>query len=343
MFRIRPSLMKHISPSSPLRSLGNVVPGLLVVLLAPFVPLQAQDYRLTWSEEFNGNGKPSSADWNFEHGFVRNHEYQWYQEDNALVADGFLTIEGRHQRIENPHYAPPANAPSEEPESNTHRRRNNDWRTSREFAEYTSASINTRGKHEWLYGRFEIRAKIPTQSGAWPAIWTLGVRRPWPVNGEIDIMEYYRRNGRPHILANAAWAPRPNQPIWHTEAVPFTHFTDKDSLWAEKFHIWRMDWDEDSLHIYLDDELLNAQSCDVDDGAGFHPFRQPHYLLLNLAIGGDNGGEPIPSEYPIRYVVDYVRIYQTPAQQAAQQALLPSEPPQRDKRTGSRPHAGRHQ
>lgn len=284
----------------------------------------AQEYKLVWSEEFETPGAPSPADWNFEHGFVRNHEYQWYQEENAFIENGILTIEGRHERVSNPFYTPPSSlssdnetSPSQE-QGRRPRRRRDDWRSSREFAEYTASSINTRGKHEWLFGRIEVRAKIPTQSGAWPAIWTLGIQRPWPVNGEIDIMEYYRRNGVPHIFANAAWARQPNQAIWNTGAIPFSKFTEKDSLWVEKFHVWRMDWDEDSLRLYLDNELLNSQSCEVNEN-GFYPFRQPHYLLLNLAIGGDNGGEPNPADYPIRYEIDYVRVYQTPEQQARQQ------------------------
>lgn len=71
---------------------------------------------------------------------------------------------------------------------------------------FTSSSINTRGNKEWLYGTFIIRAKIDTTLGSWPAIWTLGVKEPWPANGEIDIMEFYRtKTGSPIVLANFAW------------------------------------------------------------------------------------------------------------------------------------------
>jgi beta-glucanase (GH16 family) len=274
---------------------------ILLFFLLLFLPTEAQEYELVWSEEFDYVGSVNTDDWNFEHGFVRNHEHQWYQEDNAYVRDGCLIIVGRHEQVANPGYV--------KPDENTPQHRRTDWRRSREFAEYTSASINTRGKHEWLYGRFEVCARIPTAHGSWPAIWTLGTERPWPMNGEIDIMEFYRIKGVPHILANAAWAREPNRPIWNTGAFSYSLFTDQDSLWAEKFHVWRMDWDKDSLRLYLDDKLLNVQSCDVN-ADGFYPFRQPHYLLLNLAIGGDNGGEPAPEEYPIRYEIEYIRIYQ---------------------------------
>ena len=283
-------------------------------------------YELVWAEEFETEGRLSDADWNYEHGFVRNHEHQWYQQDNAIVAGGSLVIEARHDSIPNPGYRP---ADIGNDENARGRRRGNDWRSARPYAEYSSASVNTRGKHEWLYGRFEVRAKIPTASGAWPAIWTLGVSKPWPMNGEIDIMEYYRIKGVPHILANACWASEPNRGLWSTGAVPFTHFTDRAPQWTDKFHTWRMDWDEDYLRLYLDDELLNEvpiseKACSEPSPTGFKrlgkageysealyaAFHQPHYLLLNLAIGGDNGGEPDPADYPLRYEIDYVRIYQ---------------------------------
>ena len=67
-----------------------------------------------------------------------------------------------------------------------------DWKKSREYAEYTSASLITKGLHSWKYGRFEMRGRIDTRDGLWPAFWTLGTARPWPANGKIDIMEYYR-------------------------------------------------------------------------------------------------------------------------------------------------------
>ncbi len=283
-------------------------------------------YELVWAEEFETEGRLSDADWNYEHGFVRNHEHQWYQQDNAIVAGGSLVIEARHDSIPNPGYRP---ADIGNDENARGRRRGNDWRSARPYAEYSSASVNTRGKHEWLYGRFEVRAKIPTASGAWPAIWTLGVSKPWPMNGEIDIMEYYRIKGVPHILANACWASEPNRGLWSTGAVPFTNFTDRAPQWTDKFHTWRMDWDEDYLRLYLDDELLNEvpiseKACSEPSPTGFKrlgkageysealyaAFHQPHYLLLNLAIGGDNGGEPDPTDYPMRYEIDYVRIYQ---------------------------------
>jgi beta-glucanase (GH16 family) len=261
--------------------------------------LPAQEYQLVWSDEFNYTGKPDLSSWSDEEGFVRNEEYQWYQPDNAYCEKGVLTIEAKKERVKNPRY----------------RSGGNDWKSTREYAEYTSSSIKTVGKREFLYGRFEVKARIPVAGGSWPAIWTLGKEMPWPSNGEIDIMEYYRIKGVPHILANTAWGTdRPFNAKWDSAKIPFEHFTSKDPDWTSKFHIWRMDWDETAIRLYLDDELLNetllSETINGKTGNYTNPFQQPHYLLLNLAIGGQNGGEPDVKAYPLKYEIDYVRVYQ---------------------------------
>jgi beta-glucanase (GH16 family) len=161
----------------------------------------------------------------------------------------------------------------------------------------------------------EVRAKIPTAGGSWPAIWLLGKGMPWPSCGEIDVMEYYRIQGVPHILANAAWGnDRRYQAVWNSKKTPFSHFTEKDALWAEKFHVWRMDWTPQAIRIYLDDELLNdipmSQTVNGSIGQHLNPFTRPQYLLLNLALGGDNGGEIDETAFPMKYEIDYVRVYQ---------------------------------
>ncbi|MDR2038550.1 MAG: family 16 glycosylhydrolase [Bacteroidales bacterium] len=263
------------------------------------VPKDVRGWKLVWNDEFDNNGQPDPGVWSHENGFVRNEEFQWYQPDNANCADGLLTICGKKDQIKNPDYSPG----------------NNDWRKKRPYAQYSSSCIRTTGKKEFLYGRFEIRARIPVASGAWPAIWTLGNSMEWPSNGEIDIMEYYQVKGVPHILANTAWGTEKRyHAAWNTCMFPFTEFTDKDPYWTEKFHIWRMDWDKNAIRIYLDDRLLNETLLkDTFNGSlGEHknPFRQPHYILLNLAIGGINGGIPDDETFPLKYEIDYVRVYQ---------------------------------
>ena len=250
---------------------------------------------LVWHDEFNTDGRPDSSVWSYETGFVRNKELQWYQAANAYCKNGLLVIEGRKEKVKSPHY----------------QEGSEDWRLQREYADYTSACIITRGTHQWQYGRFEIRARIDTSVGAWPAIWTLGIKRPWPSNGEIDLMEFYRINGVPTILANTAWgSDKPHTAKWNSIKTPLSGFMQNDPDWPKKFHIWRMDWSRDSITLYLDNRLLNttllSETLNAD---GFNPFQQPHYLLLNLALGA-NGGEPVTQHLPVRYEVDYVRVYQ---------------------------------
>jgi beta-glucanase (GH16 family) len=258
-----------------------------------FDPMKS-GYVLVWQDEFNETGKVDSSKWSFEMGFVRNQELQWYQEENAIVNDGKLVITGKREMIPNPRF-----------ESG-----DGDWKKSRKQAEYTASSINTRGKFDFQYGVVEVRAKIDTALGMWPAIWTLGIKNAWPANGEIDIMEYYRVNHVATILANAAWAQEGQyRAKWDEVKIPFSEFLKMDSDWPSKFHTWRMEWTEQTIKLYLDSNLLNeidlAETINPD---GFNPFHQPHYLLLNLAIGG-NGGDPSGSIFPSKFLVDYVRVY----------------------------------
>jgi len=258
----------------------------MLTLLACLISAPA--YSLVWADEFDRDGRPDPAHWVYENGFVRNKELQWYQPDNARIEKGCLVIEGRRERVKNPKY----DATSDR------------WQLNREYAEYTSACVKTKGKHSWLYGRFEVRARIKAQKGLWPAIWTLGDEGPWPSNGEIDILEFYQNS----ILANTAYGTGGG--VWKTVKTPYQHFTAKDPKWDEKFHVWRMDWDENSIKLYLDDELLNetdvTQTVNPD---GKNPFRQKQYILLNLAIGS-TGGDPSGTAFPTKYEIDYVRVYQ---------------------------------
>lgn len=248
-------------------------------------------YTLVWADEFNNNGRPDSANWGYEYGFVRNEELQWYQPENAQCSNGILTIEARRETKPNPRYVPDSK----------------EWRKSRKDIEYTSSCILTRGKQQWLYGRFELRAKIGIDKGMWPAWWTLGIDKPWPGNGEIDIMEYYRGM----LLANIACLGKDRKAEWYSNRFK------TDSLggakWADKFHIWRMDWTPDYIALFMDDQLLNKVNTDQlvnKDGSGFNPFRQPHYMLINLAMGGMNGGDVSNTAFPQKFEVDYVRVYQ---------------------------------
>ncbi|MFC4389906.1 glycoside hydrolase family 16 protein [Flavobacterium quisquiliarum] len=271
--------------------------GIFLMLLFSFIRykekvLTSEDYKLVWADEFNTDGRPDEKNWNYEIGFVRNQENQWYQKENAFCKDGYLIIEARNENKPNPDFV-----------SKTHK----DFAKNRDSIKVTSSCLITRGKHSWQYGRFEMRAKIPVGKGMWPAFWSLGIKGNWPANGEIDIMEYY--TGK--ILANAAWKSNEPDTAWDSETFKLSDFKDKS--WADKFHIWKMDWDAHSIKLYVDDQLLNEINVDVTIPSAdqkISPFQQPHYLLVNLAVGGINGGAFSKADLPSKYSIDYIRVYQ---------------------------------
>lgn len=245
-------------------------------------------YKLVWHDEFDVDGPPSTANYNFEHGFVRNEEDQWYQDANASVQGGLLVIEARKETVTNPNYTG-----------------SGDWKTTRKTAAYTSSSMTTSGKQSFQYGHFEMRGRIPTDAGMWPAWWTLGVKGEWPSNGEIDIMEYYKNN----LLANVACGTSTEwQAKWDSSSTPISSLA---ADWASNFHVWTMDWDETSIVLSVDGKVLNTSALSsMLNSDGTSPFKQKAYLLVNLAIGGQNGGDPSKTTFPQRYEVDYLRVFQ---------------------------------
>jgi beta-glucanase (GH16 family) len=197
-------------------------------------------------------------------------------------------IEARRERVENPNYTG-----------------SGDWKTSRRYAEYTSSSLLTSGLQSFQYGRFEMRGRIPTSAGMWPAWWTLGVSGEWPSNGEIDIMEFYQGK----VLANVACGTSTRwQAKWDSATKALSSL---GSDWSSQFHVWRMDWDDQNIALYLDDQPMNTSALSsMLNSDGKSPFKQKAYMLVNLALGGANGGDPSKTTFPQRYEVDYIRVFQ---------------------------------
>jgi beta-glucanase (GH16 family) len=269
---------------------------IVLILAAPLLLLSGcvtgggGGWKLVWHDEFNQDGPPNPANWGCEHGFVRNEELQWYQPENAYCTNGLLIIEGRPEHKRNPNYVA----------GSKH------WRTSREWIDYTSASLVTRGLREFKYGKFEMRARINTQSGSWPAFWVLGADRPgvgWPAGGEIDIMEYYAGLIRANIACQ-----RNGKVFWSAKTKPIADLGG--DAWSNAFHIWTMEWNATNIDLLLDGKLMNhmdvASADDADQG---NPFHFPEYFILNQAIGSQ-GGDPAHTPFPIRFEVDWVRVYQ---------------------------------
>jgi beta-glucanase (GH16 family) len=231
-----------------------------------------------WQDEFDYTGAPDPAKWGYDiggHGWGNN-ELQYYTDstDNAFVADGVLTIAARKEK--------------------------------KEGRNYTSARVVSKGKGDFLYGRFEIRAKLPSGKGTWPALWMLPTHQAyggWPKSGEIDIMEHVGFDpNRVHITA-------------HTEAYYFQIKTQKTATKVidgamNEFHRYRVDWTPDAIRGYIDDALVLEFP---NEGKGYKvwPFDKRFHLLMNIAVGGDWGGQKgvDDSSFPARMQVDYVRVY----------------------------------
>lgn len=274
---------------------------LFAFALAASARAEGDDWRLVWSDEFDRDGLVDTLRWNYERGFVRNQEPQWYAPENVYVRDGRLVIEARPAQFPCPAYEAGST----------------DWRLSREQIRWTSGAIETRQSFSFTYGRVEVSARIPVCKGAWPAIWLLGKGLPWPGCGEVDMMEYYQHQGLPTVLANACWGgDKGYESRWDSSYTPLTHFTAADPQWADRFHLWRMDWDDTAIRLFLDGELLNEIDLTktVNGGArpetaGLNPFHRPHFLLLNLALDTRVKDYDL-RDFPMRYEVDYVRVYQ---------------------------------
>jgi len=211
------------------------------------------------------------------------------------VENGMLIIEARKERFHNPAFSQTTN--------NTYRAGRN-----REYADYTSASLTTRGKASWTLGRIEVRAKLPSGRGTWPAVWTLGATRQggWPAIGEIDIMEFVGFD--PGVIhANI-----------HTRKYNHVQKTGKGSQIkipdaSEAFHIYALEWSTERLDFFVDDHKYFTFKNE-GSGADAWPYDKDQYLILNLAIGGAWGGAKGIDDavFPQRYCIDYVRVYQRP-------------------------------
>lgn len=232
-------------------------------------------WKKVWGDEFDTKGLPDPNKWDYEKGLVRNRELQYYtvrRPENARLEDGTLILEARKEDFEK--------------------------------ASYTAASLITRGRAGWQYGRFVLRAKLPGAVGAWPAFWMLGediTRVSWPRCGEIDVLEYVGHNpGVVHATVHQAGADGK-----HVQKGGTIRIADA----ADAFHVYAAEWHPDRLDFFVDDRKYFSYA---NDGKNPWSFDKKFYLLLNLAIGGSWGGQKgvDAAAFPQRYVIDYVRVYQ---------------------------------
>lgn len=231
----------------------------------------------TWQDDFSIGSAPDPAKWSYEvgGGGWGNNELQFYTPGaNASVVGGNLSI--------------------------TAKKENSGGR------EYTSTRMITKGKGDWLYGRMEVRAKLPKGRGTWPAIWmfpTDGVYGTWPASGEIDIMEHvgYEQNKVHFTIHNAAFNFMKGNQKGTSKIVPTA---------SDEFHNYRVDWTPYSIKGFIDGvqyfEYINA-----NNGFSSWPYDKRFHLILNIAVGGNWGGvQGVDNTiFPATLQIDYVKYY----------------------------------
>jgi len=239
-----------------------------------------------WCEEFSYTGLPNDAKWGYDvgGGGFGNNELQYYTNkdiDNAFVQDGYLTIKAMEESFG-------GNA-------------------------YTSARLVTKNTGDWLYGKIQVKAQLPTGKGTWPAIWMLPTNWEyggWPTSGEIDIMEHvgYDPNRIHGTIHTGVYNHMMNTQVGKSKVIP-TAITE--------YHVYEIEWEPNVIRFYIDGikyHEVEYNYNDITSAKGFEswPFDKEFHLILNIAFGGNWGGAQgvDPSVLPAEMLVDYVRVFQ---------------------------------
>ena len=241
---------------------------------APIVHEWIFENTASWTDEFNTDGAPDAAKWGYDIGGNGwgNNELQNYTNGlNDSISNGTLKIVAKKVDF-----------------SNT----------------YTSARMVTKNKADWLYGRIEVKAKLPKGRGTWPAIWMLPTDNAyggWPNSGEIDIMEhvgYDLNNVHFTLHAQAFYGANGKGAGKYLGSV------------TDNFHIYRLDWAPYGIRGYFDNELI-FEYLNNGSGSATWPYDKKFHLLLNIAVGGNWGGAQGVDDtiFPTTMEIDYVRVY----------------------------------
>ena len=229
--------------------------------------------KLIFEEQFDGQTL-NETNWNYELGNGcpnicgwGNNERQYYTKENVVVKDGHLIITATKDSL------------------------------------YQSGRITTSKKFEFQYGIIEVRAKLSTGKGIWPAIWMLGSNISevgWPKSGEIDIMEYVGK--KPHEIHSTMHTQDSHGQSKNTKITTIQDI-------EEGFHVYKARWTKDAIEFFIDDQLTYTFSPEVKDENTW-PFDQPFYVILNMAVGGNFGGPEVDdSIFPQEFSVDYIKVY----------------------------------
>lgn len=250
--------------------------------------LTYEGYQLAWSEEFEYEGLPSEQYWDYEEGYCRNEELQDYKKadpEHSYVKDGKLILTATndiHEGI-------------------------NKWTNKPYQFEFSSASMQTKNKVAFQYGRLDIAAKIPTGRGIWPALWMRPVQAVNNKYAEIDIMEYVWGNNEQH---NTVYSTTHTQATQDGLAERWSGTIQSNTL-ESNFHLYSLQWDEEKIEILFDNKVVytfeKPENADIDNW----PFDQPFYLKMNIAVGGGWGGtwEIDNTMFPKSMEIQYIRYY----------------------------------
>lgn len=233
------------------------------------------DYVLVWEDEFDTDGAPNAANWTYDLGAGGwgNNEKQFYTDrtDNVVADQGILKITAKRESFNG--------------------------------EAFTSARIKSQDLFEFTYGKVEVRAKLPTGGGTWPAIWMLGANFPdvgWPNSGEIDIMEHVGNNeGTIHGTTHSPSG------FGGTANGGTTLVSDATS----EFHVYSVEWSADKIDFLVDGSLYYTYNPATKDD-NTYPFNHDFFLILNVAMGGDFGGAIDGTFTESSMEIDYVKVYQ---------------------------------
>lgn len=241
------------------------------------------DWTIYWHDEFDGNSIDESK-WNFQEEPAGRFNKEWqryvHSSHNAYIENGCLVLKAIHHGKKHC------------------------------FNAYTSARLNTAGKFSFKYGKIAARIQLPYGEGIWPAFWLLGEtidenggNTPWPFCGEIDILELYGSKDDAAIEVNMHYA---NAQKKHESMGAITHTLDTGKF-ADAFHTFELEWDEEWLKWYVDGKLVAKKQI---SGKAFSAFHHHYFILLNIAVGGEWAGRPdTTTPFPQLMYVDWVRVY----------------------------------
>ena len=254
---------------------GNTTANAWYLILStepPYGTEEPEYNTLAWEDQFNYEGAPDASKWNMEignNGGWGNNELQYYRAENATVTGGSLRITAKAESFNG--------------------------------FNYTSARMTTEDKKEFTYGRVEIRAKLPTGGGTWPALWALGANHnqpgfTWPACGEIDIMEHV--GNQQDVIHGTLHYPG------HSAGNANTSSTTVAGV-SNDFHIYELVWSPSFIKFYVDGEQFKifANSPTV-------PFNHDFFLIFNIAMGGNMGGAIAPGFTQSTMEVDYVKVFE---------------------------------